>query len=421
MRAWLETLVPEGLDPAQTDDARRARLLIALTLLLGLIQVLGACVSTLVRGPNPLAVIILAGAVGVFSTLPLFRRTASVPLAASWVLGVVFVNVSATAWLGYGFQSPALHVYMLFPVLGMALGGFRVGVGLGAATVVQLVIVYTATRAGFPFPLKIGGPGYLLFHFLVQTSMLVVLTAILSVYEGAWQVAREESVAARLEVERANRAKSAFLSNMSHELRTPLNAVIGYVEMLAEDARDDQVDDLDRVGDAAHHLLSLVNDVLDLARVESERIDLEITRFELAPIVQQTIEEIRPMLGDKPIVTHVQVPDGAAVSGDYRRVHQVLLNLLSNAAKFTDSGTIRIDVSSSQTVVHVRVSDTGPGMAPNEVLSCFDPFEQGEVGRGQGTGLGLAISQRLCEAMHGELVVESQQGRGTTFTMSLPI
>ncbi len=230
--------------------------------------------------------------------------------------------------------------------------------------------------------------------------------------------------------EQASVAKSAFLANMSHELRTPLNAIIGYSEMLAEDAVDAGqtgcVADIRKIIDAGQHLLALINDVLDLSKIEAGHMQLEITTFDLADLVRGVISTSMPLL---------QAQGNVLVVGDLKRLgemrsdrtklHQVLLNLVGNAAKFTDHGHVRVDaVRGADGWLEVRVADTGIGMTDEQQSRLFKEFSQADVSttrRFGGTGLGLAISQRLCHLMGGAITVTGRLGAGSTFTVRVPI
>ena len=234
----------------------------------------------------------------------------------------------------------------------------------------------------------------------------------------------------------ANRAKSQFLANMSHELRTPLNAIIGYSELLRDEAEDNDqtaaVADLDRISTAGKHLLSLVNEVLDLSKVEAGKTGLTIDRFDVAPLVDDVVSTVMPLIGTNDNRVVVDCPDkiGTMLS-DATKLRQVLYNLISNSAKFTADGEIRIAVSrkrgnpetGSTDRFVFKVSDTGPGIAPDQVEAAFTPFEQtssaGEVSLG-GTGLGLPICRHFCALMGGTISLESEVGAGSTFTVQLP-
>jgi signal transduction histidine kinase len=244
--------------------------------------------------------------------------------------------------------------------------------------------------------------------------------------------AREAAEGARNEAEAANQAKSTFLASMSHELRTPLNAIIGIAEMLREDAgdlrREDEFEPLDRVLGAARHLLTLINDVLDLSKIEAGRMELHLEPFALAPLVDDIVKTIEP-LAAKNANRIVAQYNGVinAIHADQTRVRQALLNLISNANKFTSKGTITIDAcqqtENGREWITLAVADTGIGMTPEQIGRLFQEFSQASSSTASkygGTGLGLVISQRFCRMMGGDITVESEPGRGSTFTIRLP-
>ena len=234
------------------------------------------------------------------------------------------------------------------------------------------------------------------------------------------------------ELEIASQHKSQFLANMSHELRTPLNAIIGMSEMLLEDARDlgdaEQIEPLERVVRAGKHLLALINDILDLSKIEAGRMELELSIFPLEPLVRdvaRTVEGVAEKNGNRVIVECAE--NLGSLHADQTRVRQVLLNLASNAAKFTQGGkvTIRSNREHIDDKEHVRIEviDTGIGMTPEQVARLFQEFMQADASttrRFGGTGLGLAISRRFCRMMGGDITVESEPGRGSTFSVVLP-
>ena len=231
------------------------------------------------------------------------------------------------------------------------------------------------------------------------------------------------------ELETASRHKSEFLASMSHELRTPLNAIIGFSQVLRErmfgDLNEKQEEYLDDILVSAYHLLSLINDVLDLSKVEAGQIELEIAPFSLSHALESGVVMVR----ERASVEGVQVELSAdteidPVEGDERRIRQVVFNLLSNAVKFTpEGGAVGVSASRLNGEVRVSVSDTGPGVAPEDRERIFEEFQQTDVGTrlGEGTGLGLALSKRLVELHGGRIWVDSEIGAGSTFVFTLPV
>lgn len=234
--------------------------------------------------------------------------------------------------------------------------------------------------------------------------------------------------------ETANRAKSTFLANMSHELRTPLNAIIGYSEMLVEEAQDcgykEIAPDLEKIRSAGKHLLSLINDILDISKIEAGRMDLYIERFDIAQLVADVQNTISPIVVQNRNTLHVNLaPDLGNMSADLTKVRQSLLNLLSNAAKFTQHGQIvlevyrQVSVRPPQSFIIFRIRDTGIGMTSNQLNNVFKAFDQADASTTRqygGTGLGLAITRHFCHMMGGEIEVESELGVGSTFSIRLP-
>ncbi|HZO33153.1 MAG TPA: ATP-binding protein, partial [Chloroflexota bacterium] len=227
----------------------------------------------------------------------------------------------------------------------------------------------------------------------------------------------------------ASQHKSQFLANMSHELRTPLNAIIGYSEMLQEEAEESDADaflpDLQRINAAGKHLLGLINDILDLSKIEAGRMDLFVEAFEVGQLVRDVEAIVQPLMDKNANALVVTCPDNAGeMQADLTKVRQTLFNLLSNAAKFTDHGTITLTVQrEADDCITFAVADTGIGMTEEQLGRLFEAFSQGEAStRSQygGTGLGLAISRHFCRLMGGDLTVTSVYGQGSTFTMRLP-
>ncbi|MGB3267407.1 MAG: HAMP domain-containing sensor histidine kinase [Microcoleus sp.] len=256
---------------------------------------------------------------------------------------------------------------------------------------------------------------------------------------------------AKVAAEAANRSKSAFLANMSHELRTPLNAIINYSEMLQEDAQDsgseDFLPDLEKIQTAGKHLLDMISDILDISKIEAGHVTLYLENFDVATMIEEVMTTAQPLVEKKGNALALKTKgELGTMYADQPKVRQILLNLLSNAAKFTEKGVITIGVERIKTektkqpkkhknkdsnsasnyssqILIFRVTDTGIGMTDEQLEQIFKPFTQADASTTKkygGTGLGLTISQRLCQILGGEISVESENGKGSTFIVSLP-
>ena len=236
-------------------------------------------------------------------------------------------------------------------------------------------------------------------------------------------------LAARDAAEESSRIKSQFLANMSHELRTPMNAILGYSEMLQEEAEEEQLDsfvsDLQKIQNAGKHLLALINDILDLSKVEAGKMELYLEDFNLAETVAGVAETVETLITKKNNQLKVSCPpDVGVMHGDLTKVRQSLFNLLSNAAKFTENGLISLTVRRENAAYVFDVQDTGIGMTPEQLAGLFEAFAQADASTTRkygGTGLGLAITRRFCRMMGGDVTVQSVPGSGSTFTMHLPV
>ncbi|MBV9470587.1 MAG: HAMP domain-containing histidine kinase [Abitibacteriaceae bacterium] len=260
------------------------------------------------------------------------------------------------------------------------------------------------------------------------------------------RTAEQAAAVAREAADAANKAKSAFLANMSHELRTPLNAIIGYSEMLQEEAEDvgqeDFIPDLKKISAAGKHLLALINDVLDFSKIEAGKMDIYLETFAIADMIYDVQSIIQPLIEKNRNNLVVRLDDNiGTMHADLTKIKQGLFNLLSNASKFTEKGTITLAVarevepgtdssgpdqdggSPPKEWIRFSVSDTGIGMTPDQLGRMFQAFSQADASTTRkfgGTGLGLAITKQFSQMMGGDVTVESEYGKGTTFTILLP-
>ncbi|WP_277057160.1 ATP-binding response regulator [Trichlorobacter lovleyi] len=240
---------------------------------------------------------------------------------------------------------------------------------------------------------------------------------------------QDQLLEAKERAEAADRIKSAFLATMSHELRTPLNSIIGFTGLLLQELagplNTEQVKQLGMVRNSAQHLLSLISDVLDISKIEAGQLTVVAEPFNLSDVIRGVVQTVRPLAGKKGLKLVLEADvDPVCITGDQRRVEQVLLNLLSNAVKFTEQGTVKVRSVREGSSCLITVDDTGIGIQPDDLPALFRPFYQIDTGlsrKYEGTGLGLSICKKLVELMGGTIRVVSTPGAGSSFSFTLPV
>ena len=298
----------------------------------------------------------------------------------------------------------------------------------GGVTFIWLIALIYLESSGFysdrvdPYSPLIKG---LIISFCFMLNLIIIRFSVQRIL-----LVNDQLKIAKQKAENANQLKSQFLATMSHELRTPLNAIIGYSEVILEEDRDDPflgedtVEDVTRIRKSGEALLSLINDILNLSRIEAGHVDFNIEEFDVASLMKDAIYIARPMLNKNGnSITFTNEAADTVISSDLQKVYQSLLNLLSNAAKYTENGAVAVLVSADSSHVAVSISDTGIGIAAEKIEHIFEPFyqEDGSLSRAyEGSGLGLAITKEFVEMLGGEILVESEVGKGTTFTVQLP-
>ena len=387
----------------------------------------------------------IVACISAFWILPFgLKLTGKLPqLALFSVANLTFVTLFGSYNYG-GTSSPFLPWLLTALLLGFFYLGERPWLvlsvfGLNLAGFYAAYIVHGSFPQHIPLA-ALSGVGIIsVFSATVYVSMMALYYAnVVAAQSGLEQEAQRHRMTAvklreaKEQAERANQVKSIFLAKMSHQLRTPLNAVIGYSEMLLEDAevngQQEEMADLRRINSAGKHLLSLVTDVLDMSKIEADTMDLVIQPFDVSSFIDDVIATSRSLVitNRNEFIVERGKDLGIAIS-DATRLRQAALNLLSNAGKFTHDGRITLAVAREERDagdwIRIAVLDTGIGITKENLVKLFNDFYQAEASTARnygGTGLGLALSQRLCRVMGGEITVESEYGHGSCFTIRIP-
>lgn len=337
----------------------------------------------------------------------------------------------SASFLMFPHDDPVYQAFLIVMIAGMSAGSVSVLSARWIAvmlflipTLVPLIIHLLIHGGARPFAI---GTAIGLFLVIMLTTAKRNYESILNNIVGHYEETTRESEAARQESELSNQSKSEFLSRINHEIRTPLNAILGFSQLLQRDKEslnEEQVDNLEEIVKAGHHLGELVNDMLDLAKIEAGAIQLDIEPVEVGGLVEDCRKLVQPRLDERKITFLASTINHARPLADPMRLKQILLNLLTNAVKYNrDGGSIRVDGGiTSEGTYRISVKDTGPGLSPDQQDQLFQPFNRlaWDKTNTEGTGIGLVICRQLVTLMNGKMGVDSQLGAGCTFWLDFP-
>ena len=433
VRLWNSLTQPA--DHIIGDARRRAKSLSALLLVffpLAIITVFLTPLQDILRGQS--TSLNTGGVVGIIIiTIAYFiSRTKYFQIAAYITVAIPFVAVTTAILRSeVGLTESSLVFMSLSVILSSLLLTSRDTVVTGASAIAILIALFTT------IPDQTINPTSIITYTLVATGVMALISRIRENNLKALQLAQSQlkeqfiqAEAARERAERSDQVKSAFLASMSHELRTPLNAIINFTRFVSKGTlgpvNEEQVETLDNVIISGKHLLNLINDVLDMAKIESGSLTLFISDdVSINEIVSEVSVTGRALIDDKPIELKTRVEDNLPdMRGDHQRIRQILLNIISNACKFTDEGSITISAKQDADDIVIAIADTGRGIAQEDQAMVFEAFKQTNDGLrqgGGGTGLGMPITKNLIEAHGGSIQLDSEPGQGSTFSVRLPI
>lgn len=427
---WFGRFTPRRYRKGDPNNYRRARFIISLALL-GLI---GAIILALIFcGPLPFlsgAVLCLLGAL-IYGAIPVILTYTNLDIAGHFLVLTFFCLTGAVNYAIGGWSGPLLIWYAFLPATAALVTSARWAVFWAVLVVLQMGGLGWLHVHGLDRPrLNVDQVHVLSFlSILGFLTALLILTFLYEKFES--QIIRRlqrnnrELAAARDQALAASQAKSSFLANMSHEFRTPLNAIIGYSDMLLEEEdvlSNHQQRDLVRIRESGTHLLKLVNGLLDLSKVEAGKMELEITPVQLEQLIREVEDTLRPLIQQQENQLSIELPEQPiTLHTDVLKLKQCLINLLGNAAKFTQKGQLRILARTRGSLLQVEVHDTGIGMSVEQMQMIFVPFTQADPSTTRkygGTGLGLTLARRFAQLLGGDIQVRSEVNKGSVFTLT---
>ena len=449
LAAWLTRAVPPSLR-GDVDRERRALLALGIAWFIFAIGLVIGAVLLLVANPaiRLLSVVNTIVTCSLAALGMLMVRRGALVLAGNWIAALVSIGVAYSVVSGGGVGAPFWITLPVSPVLALVIAGRRSGFAWALVNAAFAAAVALLQVAGVTFP-DLNPPEGIELITLLATLAVIVVTLWVAAYSEELkaasirqveETARQRDLAlaeeekARIAAEQAiaaNTAKSVFLATMSHELRTPLNVIIGYSELIDEEIGDrlgEHAESLGRIHEAGEHLLAVIADILDLARIEADRLELTPTRFDLDDLLRDVRAIFEPIADRRHNTIELDLPAPLGdVLLDKVRVRQILVNLIGNANKFTDAGTItlggRRERRGGRAWAILEVRDTGVGIPADRLDAIFEPFTQADTSSTrahEGSGLGLTIVRRLARMMGGDVTIASEVGVGTRVEIHLP-
>jgi signal transduction histidine kinase len=433
--ALVDRLVPAEVHRGDPTERRRARLVVFNTsvfIVYGLFQgVMEMAVESWDRALLAIAILVVGTVVGLGSIGYLRNRGNGAASALSALVGL-FAVITILTFLKGGIDAPGLSWFVVLPVVARALCGSRTAVVVAGLSMLVVLCFALFETYGLPVPPPPTGTAAVIKRVVAICAGSVLCAGLVYMNGVFEEEAQQALVAMRDSANQASRAKSLFVANVSHEIRTPMTAILGYTDVLAEPGLDegerrDAIETLRRNG---RQLLALVNDMLDLSRIEAGGLALRCREIAPISVAQQVVALLRDRARAKGLGLELELAADLprAVWTDAVRLQQILVNLVGNAIKFTEQGSVRVSVSlepgEPRGRVRFAVIDSGIGIAPADQRRIFEPFSQvdaSESRRYGGTGLGLTISSRLAKDLGGELALSSAPGQGSTFSLLLPL
>lgn len=430
--------IPPSLHNGNPKEFHKAKLSAGFAFALGL-SGLPFAFDAMMGGNHMLTTILLFGSFTVFFLPLLLRATGNVWLVGHIFMFCMYFITFSLTWSTTGLISTSLMWTCGIPLTAILLLGLRAGLFWTLSCVAMHTLFFVLEQQGMKFQITDSASAVRLDWYLSWAGLTTIIFILARIFEKNRSDVQEQLVKAnkKLSLDKetaveASTAKSSFLASMSHEIRTPLNAIIGYSELLLEEAADmgidDFHDDLVKVNVSGKHLLALINDILDLSKIEAGHMDLNYEPFSVKKLLGELDTTAAPLMAKNNNTFSIFIEEGIGeMIADLSKVRQSLLNLLSNASKFTEEGEIKLRTSlvtrNDTPWISFRVTDTGIGMSEMQLGKLFQEYSQAESTTHKkygGTGLGLALSQGFCQLMGGSIQVESKLGQGTTFEILLP-